>query len=480
MKPTYAELELELHQTKSELQQTKLDLAKTQALLKTAIEEIHKLGNEVAKLKEQINKNSKNSSKPPSTDQKQNTDSDKTKKKRREGRQGKARPDYLPEEIDHHIQCTQENCPHCGSSVIQLKDQPPEVLQQAELPEVKAIVTEYQLLKYNCFSCGRNSVATLPPGIPDSAFGPRLMGLLATLTGVFHLAKREAVQLIKELYDIDMGIGSVSNIEERVSEALYPVCQRIHGFIMNSKFCKHFDETGWRDQGKRHYVWLACCEQAAVYMIDRTRSAKAFDRLFTANPDKTAAVTDRYAVYMIFKCHQYCLAHLIREFRSYAERDGPDKEIGEALENELQTACHIHKQYRKGEITLEQRNRRLGHCKRRARSHLEDGIANGRDDLSKLCDTLWDNFDKLWTFTKIPGMEPTNNLAERDLRKLVIWRRKSYGTRSERGKRFVERITTVSQTAKRQSRNILGFIQEAIVSFYAQTRSPFVAEAMGF
>jgi len=151
----------------------------------------------------------------------------------------------------------------------------------AELPEVKATVPEYQLLKYGCATCGKNSVAPLPLGVPDSAFGPKLMGLMVTLTGVFHLAKREAVHLIKELYGLD--IGSVSNIEERVSEALDPIYQRIHGFIMESKLCKHFDETGWRDRGRRHYVWLASCEQAAIYMIDRHRSSEAFLKLFTTN-----------------------------------------------------------------------------------------------------------------------------------------------------------------------------------------------------
>lgn len=78
-------------------------------------------------------------------------------------------------------------------------------------------------------------------------------------------------------------------------------------------------------------------------------------------------------------------------------------------------ACRIHKRYREGDITLEQRNRRLGHCKRRLEFHLEDGFANGSDDLSKLCDSLLENYDKLWTFTRTLGMEPTNNLAERDL-----------------------------------------------------------------
>jgi len=479
MKPTYDEIELELHQAKAELNQTKAALGQTTELLKKALEEIGRLCEEVAKFKEQIARNSKNSSKPPSSDQKGNTEPNPPKKERKK-RKGKARTPFPSQKVDCFVQCLQENCPHCGSSAIQLNGQSPEILQQAELPEVKATVTEYQLLKYGCAACGKNSVAPLPAGVPDSAFGPKLMGLLVTLTGVFYLAKREAVQLIKELYGVDMGVGSVSNIEERVSKALDAIYGRIHRFVIESKFCKYFDETGWRDRGKRHYVWLACCEQAAFYMIDRHRSSKAFLKLFTADPDHVSVVTDRYAVYSIFKAHQYCLAHLIREFHSYAEREGADKQIGEALESELKTACHIHKKYREGEITLEQRNRRIGYLKRKLERHLEDGMANGSDDLFKLSETLLDDFDKLWMFTQTPGMEPTNNLAERDLRKLVIWRRKSYGTRSDRGKKFVERITTIAQTLKRQSKSILSFIQEVIVEFYNNGATPFIFEALGF
>jgi len=456
MKPTYDELE---------------------KLLMKALEEIARLSEEVSKLKNQIKSNSKNSSKSPSTDQKSNTPE--KEKKPRASRAGKARILFPQEKIDKHVECSCDSCSHCGSEFIQLNGGA-ELLQQAELPEVKARITEYKLLKYTCNDCNKNSLAPLPQGVPDSAFGPKLMGLLVTLTGVFHLAKRESIQLIKELYDIDMSVGSLSNIEERVTQALEPVYQRIHGFVMSSKLSKHFDETGWRDKGKRHYVWLACCKEAAVYKIDQSRSAEAFSRLFTGKTENVSAVTDRYAVYAIFKVHQYCLAHLIREFRSYAEKEGPDKKIGTALEAELKKACHIHKKYREGKISLGQRNRSLGYCKKKTKFHLEDGIANAKDDFSGLCDRLWDDFDKLWTFMKVHGMEPTNNLAERDLRKLVIWRRKSYGTRSERGKKFVERITSVSQTLKRQSKSILSFIQEAVVSFYSKTFPPFISEAMGF
>jgi transposase len=356
----------------------------------------------------------------------------------------------------------------------------PEILQQAELPELKAVITEYQLQKYHCGECGKNSTASLPSGVPDSAFGPKLMGLLATLTGVLHVAKREAIQLIKDLYGIDISVGSVPNVEERVSTALDPIYDRIHKFIMGHTFCTHFDETGWRDRGKRHFVWLATCQQAAVYRIDRNRSTAAFRRLIKQETWTAPAVTDRYAVYGSFKNHQYCLAHLIREFKGHGERDGPDKVIGLSIESELRLSCQIHREYREGKIPLIQRNRRLGARKRRVEYWLDDGLANGSDVLAKICGVLLEDFEKLWTFTRISGMEPTNNMAERDLRKLVIWRRKSYGTRSDRGKKFVERITTVAQTIRKQRGNVLHFIQEAIKCFYSQVLPPLISEPMGF
>ena len=213
----------------------------------------------------------------------------------------------------------------------------PKILQQVELPEVRAIVTEYLRQKYQCQSCGKKSVADLPEGVPNSVFGPRVMALFATLTGVFHLAKREAIQLIKDLYDVDIGLGSSSNIEERVTTALDPIYQRIHRVVLEGGLCKPFDETSWRTNGRRCYVWVASCKVAAYYRIDPSRSRAAFIALVGGDPnDLEKVVTDRYAVYnVISKLHQYCLAHLIRDFQRFAEKEGDDGPIGDALATEV-------------------------------------------------------------------------------------------------------------------------------------------------
>jgi transposase len=209
MKPTYEQLEADLAEANEKI----VELTE---LLQLALEEI-------ADLKEKLKLNSKNSSKPPSSDQKPNTVN--KDRKKRKSRQGFAREAYPPERIDENIDCIFENCPHCGSHSIE-NIGTPEVLQQAELPNVRAIITQYLLYKYRCHGCGKRSIANLPSGVPDSSFGPHLMGLFATLTGVLHLAKREAIQLIKDLYDIDIGLGSATNIEERVSKALDPIYRR--------------------------------------------------------------------------------------------------------------------------------------------------------------------------------------------------------------------------------------------------------------
>ncbi|MBS0627635.1 MAG: IS66 family transposase zinc-finger binding domain-containing protein [Verrucomicrobia bacterium] len=184
MKPSYNELEAKLLETETKLLEAESKLLEMQKLLKLALERI-------AALEEQLGKNSKNSSTPPSRDRKANSKD--REDKNRKSRSGIARPLFTADQIDHFHDCLLENCPHCGSSHL-IDQNEPYILQQVELPEVKATVTQFNRIKYGCSSCGETSFGSLPNGIPHSAFGPRLMSLTATLTGVFHLAKRDAVQ----------------------------------------------------------------------------------------------------------------------------------------------------------------------------------------------------------------------------------------------------------------------------------------------
>lgn len=463
MKPSYEELETKLAATEAKLNETL-------NLLKIALERI-------SELEERINKNSKNSSKPPSTDRKGSFSND--NKKSKKPRSGISREFLPPDQIDHFHTCTLDICPCCGSNQIVDQNQPL-LLQQVELPQVKAVTTQFICTKYICTLCGEKSFADLPKGIPNSAFGSRLMALIATLTGVFHLAKRDAIQLIQDLYDVKISEGSIINIEERVAKALNDPYERIHRYVMTSILPKHFDETSWRNQGKNNWVWVASTSVATCFKIDANRSKEAFQR-FACLLGSAPVITDRYSAYKGLKQpHQYCLAHLIRDFRKYGERKGVDKEIGSVLEKELQQICRTQRRFREGEITKRSRDAKFRYQKKSLEEHLIDGLANGSDELSSLCNRLCDEMSKLWMFSEFVDVDPTNNLAERDLRKLVIWRKKSYGTRSDRGKFFVERISTVAETVRKASSNILAFITKAVSAFYSGEAAPLLAPSHGF
>ena len=167
-----------------------LHLRFERSLLKTALDCI-------VELEAKINRNSRNSSKPPSSDQK--GDTPEKPKKTRASRQGFARTPYPPERVNHHVDCVLDKCPHCGSSDLCEVHGSLFSWQQVDLPPIQAVVTQFDCRKYRCGDCGQSSLGSPPPEVPSSAFGPKLMALIAELTGRFHMAKRDAMLLVREL-----------------------------------------------------------------------------------------------------------------------------------------------------------------------------------------------------------------------------------------------------------------------------------------
>ena len=472
MKPTYEELEQLCREQEQRGQDQEKRIQRLEGLLKKALDRI-------AELEERLNQNSNNSSKPPSTDRKGKTRP--SQKRSRKPRQGTSRALLPVEQVDKHTVCELQECPHCGSRELVTKGDPV-ILQQVELPEVKGVVTQFDRYNYRCRSCRSSMLAPLPNGVPNSAFGPRLMALIANLTGVFHLAKDDAKRLISDLYGIEVSDGSVINIEERIAEALHPIYERIHRFVTESIFCKHFDETSWRDRGETHWVWVAATKQATCFRIDRHRSKEAFLAIAGKLNTLAPVVTDRYSAYKVLtNPHQFCIPHLIRNFRRFSQRDGPDGIIGSKIERELQYLSHTHSLYRRAEISRASYSQRIRRCRDRVDGLFMDALAEGSPKLGNLCEKLlFDEFDHLWIFQRHADAEPSNNLAERDLRRIVLWRKKSYGTRSDRGQRFVQTVSSVAETLRRTKANIFVFLTDAVVQFYRSLEAPMIQPKLGF
>ena len=220
-------------------------------------------------------------------------------------------------------------------------------------------------------------------------------------------------------------------------------------------------------------------KRLAYYKIDPGRHQEAFLRIIGPHT-KQPSVSDRYGVYNVLDGpHQYCFAHLIRDFHAFADEEGETGQIGRKIEEELRTACKIYAKWRSGEISKQQKSLRLAHSRRRLENLFLDGMLSGNEKLDDLCARLDEKQECLWAFVSVNGMEPTNNMAERSLRSLVLWRKKSYGTRSSKGQRYVERISSAVETLKKNGKNVLAFLEGSVRDFFRGQPAPFMVPELG-
>lgn len=184
--------------------------------------------------------------------------------------------------------------------------------------------------------------------------------------------------------------------------------------------------------------------------------------------------TDHYAGYhWIDPCQrQLCWAHLKREFVAWSERTGETARIGLAflaVEKQLFTLWY---RVRDGTLAWADFHVAMLPLMARVRTLLQEGIAGADAKAQGTCRNLLKREVALWTFVWEPGVEPTNNCAERPLRRAVLWRRRSFGTQSEAGSQFVERILTAVTTLRQQHRDVLEYLTAACAAAICKSPAP--------
>ena len=281
------------------------------------------------------------------------------------------------------------------------------------------------------------------------------------------MSKRTIQTLLKTLFGIDISLGSIPAMERKISKGLEASYRALADKINKAKIA-YVDETGFRQSAKTHYVWTATTKNEALIRVLPTRGLDSLDKIRPRN-HSGITVSDRYQVYAYDK-HQFCLAHIQRDFKKFAQRDGPDGDFGQRALFELKeifTACHL--------TCQETKRQRIYYRKKRLKELLYDILANGSDTFSGFADRLLNQFHKLFLFTRYIEVECTNNAAERTLRHIVLWRKTSYGTQSDTGNRFLERAVSIWMSLKKQGRQVLPYFQQAYqATFHPGIEQPII------
>lgn len=391
------------------------------------------------------------------------------------GHLGHLRLRLPPERVQEVVLYVPTHCDRCQAPLpaqADPDDNEPTWQQVIELPELRVAVTEHQAHSRTCTWCGTVTRAVLPAAVRAHGVGPRLTAVLAYLTGRYRLSKRDAAELVGDLLGVPLSLGTVAHLEQEVSQALAGA-HAAAGQAVQAAPVKYADETGWKRAGQLHWLWAAATQTVAYFLVQARRSGACLTALLGTTV-RGIVCSDRWSAYgrLPLAQRQICWAHLKRDFQKCVDRGEPAAAIGQvglAAVADLFQAWHL---FRGGGRDRARLQRSLAPVRRAVQAVLTAGCACADAKAATFCRNVLDLYPALWTFVTSAGVEPTNNHAERVLRRGVLWRKTSFGCQSEGGCRFVERILTVVQTLRLQGRNVLSYLYETLLAHRAALPLP--------
>ena len=430
----------------------------------------------VAQLEERLNQTSRNSSKPPSSDSpgaRPRPAKEPTGRKSggQPGHEGHGRELKPESEVDRIVDVRPEHCKQCGTLLLG-EDPAPERHQVTELPRITPVVTEYRRHCLWCVACGERTQAAWPATMPPGSFGPRVQATVGYLTGRSGVSQRDVQDIFATLYQIEVSVGGIGALEQAVSAALAaPMTEA--GWYVQRQPVRNADETSWREKGKRRWLWISETPLVTIFRLLQTRGAAGAKELLGEGVWGIIG-TDHYAGYHWIdpRQRQLCWAHLKREFVAWSERTGETARLGLALLAMEKQLFVLWYRVRDGTLAWADFQVAMQPLIARVQTLLQEGVANADAKAQGTCRNLLKREAALWTFVWESGVEPTNNSAERPLRRAVLWRRRSFGTQSEAGSQFVERILTTVTTLRQQRREVLDYLTAACTAAICRTPAP--------
>jgi hypothetical protein len=286
--------------------------------------------------------------------------------------------------------------------------------------------------------------------------------------------------MLADVWSLEMSLGSTQKAWEEVSQAVEQPCQQLQEQLPREAVL-NVDETGWRSNGDKRWIWTFVAKQFVFYVVASTRSAEVLVALL-GTVFRGILCCDRLPVYFSYHSGrmQLCWAHLKRDIlgiAAYARSPSAQQFCRDALA----VVARLFRLWYRFRSDLGDRREKPQPISRRqlllksiplqkklfalAEAHLD----HANNEVRNLATAFFVHCGRLFTFLEVKGVEPTNNGAERALRTAVQWRKISFGNRSRSGEIATARLLTVTQTCKRQRRHVLGYLTEAVRRYRRQT-----------
>lgn len=371
---------------------------------------------------------------------------------RKAGHVGHGRAALSEEEADRveRIALERAACPECGEALVSAGLRRRTVIDLRPARVEKVVL---RLEQKRCPTCRRRWTARAPGVLPRALYSNALLA---------HVAEQHYV------HGAPMGVierqtglphGALLRALQQVGRRLRPGVETLVGEYRKAPV-RHADETGWRTDGKNGYAWLFATPTISLFRFRATRSAVVPAGVLGKKPLGGVLVVDRYNAYNKAPVAlQYCYAHLKRDVEGL-EKQFPDHPEVAAFVGSLVPALSEAMTLRTLDPPRKEFLRRAARTKRRiiAITHRQAQ----HPAIRKVQDIFRQHKDRLYHWARDPSIPAENNLAERDLRPLVVARKVSFGSQSQAGAHTRETLMTILVTLKKRGRPLAGSLQAAL------------------
>lgn len=430
----------------------------------------------IAQLRLQHQKQFKGNTKPAAAD----------RKRARKRGAPKGHPPWRRKKPDHVDEVTTvpapRTCPRCRCDDLSPHPDTYEHVQEDIVLVPATRVVRFVHDQSYCPRCRRPVYQAAEGELPGCSIGPVTRAVATHLRYSLQIPYRKVQHILRDLFGMPLVPATAMAFDRQATARGRPLFEELL-VKLKSAAVAYGDETSWRQDGQGHYVWFGGNEDLAVYLITDNRSAESAVQLLGDDFDGTL-VTDACASYNAVNAtrRQTCWSHIqarCKELLKQIELTEPHIDVPRSvrfckrLKKFASQLCELGGQLRRRKLRRHKARDLIPDLERQFKRFA--GRTLDYDPAETLRDRLMNkDHDKLFTFLRVPGVEPTNNHAERSLRFLVIMRKICFGTRSPAGSESHGVLTSLLETAKRQKRDPIAFLVSLL------TQSPEVARSMLF
>jgi len=332
----------------------------------------------------------------------------------------------------------------------------------------RRVVRRYRQARYRCPGCGKLHLARPPGVLPNSRFGPNLT-LLVVMLRLRAMSVGNILAFLALAFGLQMTGAAVLSLERRAARELRPLYKEIRK-ALRTRAVAQGDETGWKVNGVQHWLWAFSSEAEAIFVADRWRGHQvplwALGKHFPG-----VLVRDGWAAYNAVECpQQQCLVHIHRDLQKlevkkgvkprplmedrpaeFTRRGHPPTEVlrfADGLRAILREAVQLHERAKDPAY-----RRRMADRFQRRFDRLVKRLHND-PETERFAEGLWDRRHQMFTFLRFPGVPWHNNGSERVIRRSVVVRKMSFGSRSFEGARTHAVLRSVEETCARRGWNL--------------------------